>query len=387
MAKKGSEAKSDKDIDIGGPKDLGEMSDARAKIVAKGRKRRASQTISDEVDVDDESMDALIGAEDEQTAVAERMAKAMEDEASGDDDDPEPETKPSNDKQVADQLVDVVIYGRTYSVPQRDIDKAGGLEAYQRIRAANIRFQEAAATRKRAQRQEQELKKREEELKKLEKELKERSSRTASKDAEPPATGAHEEAETKDRAVKVKEIVDGIFSGKEADAEAAIQKILDSVESRPSLSAEQVADMVLEKLNSEQQQSEQQTQDDEEQAFFQESKRRVNQVMREEYSDVMAVPLLRNVALMRFQELRNDPANAGRDWADLAREAGDQAKKIQVTDPEREIETRTAEKRGMPARSTARDRARSDDGKAKPPSNKSHIERLRQRAGLKQPGG
>jgi len=371
------------------PKDPEQMQDVRASISAKGRANR--RKLTEEVNVDDESLAALGLAEtgrspsdtpDETEALAAMVAEAQGEEIT---------RKPAKkaDDPVDVEYVDVVVYDRTHKVPKRDIDAAGGLKAYQMNRASNVRFQQAAAIKQKSDRQLQEIKAREEELARREKELSQHTSRNPSSvpDEELPDQGAQEKAV--ERSDKVKSIVDRIFSGKEEDAARAVEEILDSVEARPSLSADAVAKMVLEQLHSEQRQqqtSQRSTEQDEFAAMQEDNRKRVNHTMRTEYADVMANPLKKNLALLRYQHLVNDPNNAGRDPADIAREAGDQARKVMIDDPDAELENRRAEKRNMPRETSARQTVTPQQEK-RPPSVKSHIERLRQRAALSTSSG
>lgn len=395
MSKKESEksTKSSEPDDHGpetGPKDLAQMSDVRANIVKKAAAKRRTQV--EEVNMDDDSAAVLEQAQQgvspsDDSEEARRLAEHIAKE--GGDDEPEREsrsdargTQREDNDAVADEMQTVVIYGREYKVPTRDIEAAGGLKAYQTSRAANIRFAEAATLRKKVAREQQELERRKQELDQRAKELEQQqTARTSSEDDEPPNQGAHENRE--DRETKVKSIVKRIYGGNEEEAAKAIEDILDSVDHRPALSAQEVADMVLSRLKEEQEQSQRSAKDEAaeaDQIRREEERKQVNHLMRTEFDDVMADPILKDFALVQYRKRMADPNNVGRDAVDIAREAGLAARRVSISDPERELESRRREKRDKPPETSAR-RTAEPEQERKPPSTKAHIERLRKRAG------
>lgn len=365
-----------------GPQNPDELLTKREQIVKKARANR--KNLTDEVNVDDDSM-AVLDAANQDIIRGHRSVEGEEDEA------PEKEAKSEPDKKeqrkdtkgVADPQVDVVVYGRTYKVPQSDIDRAGGTEAYQKSRAASIRMSEASATLQRAQRRQAEIERRERELEEREKRLQERTSRsTGSEDPEPPAQGAREDQDGEHKA-KVKQIVNRIFSGNEEEAASAIEEILASSQGQQA-SPEAVAKMVVEQLKSEQGQQQETTRQEsqpEVDPYYEQERREVNQIMSSEYRDILGDDRRKAYAKFRFNELRNDPDNHGRSLADMARQAGEEARNVGVEDPETQRLVRQEQKREMPSESAARSRA-APEGKPKPPPASEHIRRLRKGAGL-----
>ena len=378
MSKKSSKSVTDKSEPDYGPQDLGGMSDKREAIAKKARESR--KALQDEVNVDDESMAVLSDADD---AIIGSGKKPEEREEKATDNKEQARETKSDDAGVASERVDVVIYGRTYSVPKQDVERAGGIHAYQRDRASRIRMTEASATLQRAQRREQEIRKREEALNSREKQLSERSSQEqgSEESPEPPSKGA--QRSEGDHHEKVKSIVNRIFSGKVDDAEQAIEEILS--ETSQHVDEDAIVAKAVQKLREQEAQERQQAhqqQQDEEQSRADAERAMVNRVMREEFSDVLENDLKLKVARAYFIEKRSKPENTGRDVSDIAREAGEQARKIRLDDPEAERRIRETEKRDMPRESSARNRKAPEDDTPSVASPSQHIERMRKARGL-----
>lgn len=376
-----------------------EMNDRRAEISKKARAKRTKQVedAAEEVEGAEEANELAKMAEEQgldvRTHGEERKPDSDDDSggdksASGEDD--------SGQESVDSDLREVVIYGRTYKVPQKDIDRAGGVEAYQRTRAANIRMEEAAKIEQRLEKRKQDLQRREQEIAERERKAKEAeksheqpSAKTGPEGQEPPDKGAQQKREDGERPDasredRVKNIVKRMYSGKEEDAAAAVEEILSSAENRPQLSPEAVAKMVLQQLDEQKQQQEKERRQEyeERQKVTEEShRRRVNDVMANEYGDVLKNEDKLVIARNRFEKLKGDPTNANRDPEDLAREAGEYARQVRVEPVSKEISRREREKQEMARESSASGKA-ADASEKKVPSPKSHIERLRKRAGI-----
>jgi len=349
-----------------------ERMDVRTKIVAKGRDRRKESLLEVGMDKDTERVfNELNGVDDEDDAEAKDLAKrAAKEQAAA-------KPKPQEESRVAETMQTVVIYGKTYQVPEADIQRAGGLEAYQKQRAASIRMSEASATLQRAQRQKEELDRRQRELDEREKKLREQTSQRP-QGQEPPQQGARQPDE--DRDARVKKIVNGIFSGSEEAAADAIREILSQTEHREDLSAEEVSQRVLAKLEDDKRKERERQQQDE-QARFEAVRSEVNRVMSSEYGDVLKDPDRRAIALSRFERAKKNPSNAGRSLTDLAREAGDYARGFVANTPEAQMAGRVREKQSLPPESSARARMPASD-QPQPLNPKQFIERMRQhRAG------
>jgi len=377
-------------------KDPDQLHTERLSIYKKaGAQRKAEvKRHAEEIGMDAESEEALSHAReslaeggDEAKAVAKAMAEEQEDEPG---DEPESESKGADEKatddRVANDMVEVVIYGRRYQVPQADIDRAGGVEAYQRTRAANMRMAEAAKLEQRARRREQEAARREKELQDREKRQERSSHPEPSKGSEPPDEGA-QQIRKEDRKEQVTAIVERIFSGDKDKASTAIEEILDSVDHKPAVSPEEIAKMAADQLRAEreaEQATAQQEKDSAEAAWEAElssQQQEVNRVMSDEYADILRDDLRLEVARARFNKLRDQPINAGRSLPDIAREAGEFARGINTGSPAQEMQHRRREKENMPRETPARSKAKFSEEK-KVPSAQEHIQRLREARGL-----
>lgn len=377
-----------------------EMADRRAEISKKARAQRTKQVedAAEEVEGGEEANELAKMAEqqglDVRTHGEERKPDDEPDAKA--ETESERETEGSGKENVDADLVDVVIYGRTYKVPKKDIDRAGGIEAYQRTRAANLRMEEAAKIERRLEQRRKELREREQELTDRERKLNEAGksheqppAQTGPEGHEPPDKGAqqkrgNEEGSEVSKEERVSRIVKRMYSGKEEEAAAAIDEILSSVDSKSQLSPEAVAKLVLQQLNEQKQEEEQRRRHDDEErrkAAEESNRRRVNDVMVNEYRDVLGDEDKLVIARSRFEKLKADPTNATRDPEDLAREAGEYARQVRVEPVSKEISRRELEKQNMARESSASGKA-AEASEQKVPSPKSHIERLRKRAGI-----
>lgn len=373
-----------------GPQNPEEMMSNRDKIFSKAREGR--KQLTEEVDIDDASAEVLaeanrqlIGGSEEEIEAAKKYAEESGDGAGEDKGRDRKEARSDgDDKGVESEHVTVVVYGKEYSVPKADVERAGGVDAYQKQRAASVRMSEAAATQQRAQRMLQEAERRQRELEEREKQLTERSSRAGSEDPEPPKQGAHDENRDTDRKTRVKTIVNRIFSGNEEEAAAAIEDILSQTEGRKDVSPEAVAQMAL-RLFHEQQDREQQerrkTQEEQERARYSAEAREVNRMMRSEFSTIMDDPVRRRVAQAYFEEFKADPRNRTRALTDIARDAAEKVQALNIVDAEHERIVRRDEKRLLPSESSARRRAPAEKDTKRPATASEHIQRLRRHSG------
>jgi len=366
-----------------GPQDLGSMAERREEIAKRARAKR--KPLGEEVDVDDDSLAVLHDADSQ--IIGAGKASGDADVDAGEDQNPDSDGRgtKAGDEGIASERVDVVIYGKTYSVPRKDVERAGGIDAYQVDRAARMRMSEASATLQRAQRREQEIRNREEDLERREKQLNERSSRTQESEqgSEPPSEGA--QRSESDHRQKVKSIVDRIFSGRVDDAELAIEEIL--AETSKAVDEDAIVAKAVRKLQEQeqaQQQAERTRQEEERRSRERQDRATVNRVMREEFPDILQDSLKLKVARAYFLEMRSDPKNLDRDIADIARSAGEAARNIRIDDPEAERRIREDEKRDMPSETSARQRKAPEDDKPRIASASQHIKRMRQARGLAQ---
>lgn len=369
-----SPAKSEEEIPAQDPR---QMHDARKALYASARRARKDgiKRNAEEIGVDPSSEEALRGANEDEAQAAAKAIKAQQEEESGHSEE-KATKKPQKD--VDRSMVDVVLFGRSYKVPQADIDRAGGLEAYQKTRAADIRLQEAAALEQRMRLRQREMDQQRASERDQEKEAGNRQTSTqpASDGKELPGQDAQN---APDRKEKVQKIVKRMFSGREDQVSEAVEEILDSSAARPEISAEAVAQQVLAKLKEDQAKADQQSAEATWKAQFEEQRREVNELMSGEFNDVNSHPILRNVAQAAFKEARERPENQGRRLVDMAREAGELARKviIQEDSPER----RRKEKEGSPPPTRAAGRATPADAK-KPMTRSEYVAEMRKRRGL-----
>lgn len=282
----------------------------------------------------------------------------------------EPATQPLTPQRRGDKVA-VTILGQKFIVPQQDIDDAGGVEAYQKRRAADIKLLSIAQ-------QEQYLNER------WQQEEWQRQQR-AQQDANLSEEDGQGKADVSfDPGTARKELLDIVAEGTNEDIEAYLKKLRSRPTPRssqattepPPVSAEQrVAQSELDR---------------------QEESERIeaNQLMRQHYADVLADPELLGLARQRFNALQADGYNIGRTKKELVREAAEfvrgLGRSIVTEQPrqsdglEQERERRITQKRKIPQPSRADDRAtqrRTGEQERKVPSAKEHFFRVRRAQG------
>ena len=277
-----------------------------------------------------------------------------------------------------DARVSVKILGQFYDVPQQDVDDAGGIENYQKNRAATIRIQRAATLEQRA-------------LQALE------DVKTQPPPEQPvadPSTDGHGEADIDS---SYEELMDTVINGDEAgikkwlkgQREAHIREPVETPTPEPetpspAVSSEPVVTETQQEL----------------QRQYKEDMEATNTMMNEEYSDIMQGATAQATKLQRrrladaqdkFQSLVKDPHNEGRSQVDMAREAAHIARKIVYAEednspvPPIELERRTRiEKKKRYPKTSRADRAAPAANRTqenKPPTRKEHMARLRRASG------
>jgi len=242
---------------------------------------------------DDGTVPASFKDSDEVTRDREKLRLAKEQE--------EKSTKPIAGKElsapVPSAIVAVKILGKEYQVPQQDIDDAGGVELYQKSRAANLRLQRIAT---------------------LEKAL-------PPKQTTVPAHGTQQHADPSlkdglDDAdiTRLRErVVDALVDGEDIEAVDRVLKeeLVSRRKSQPQpTQVTNPADstkpnpVVLEaRLELERQQAD--------------DMREANDMMRKDYADIINDGDLLAMARSRFHALSADPNNVGRTQKELSRES------------------------------------------------------------------
>lgn len=232
----------------------------------------------------------------------QEKAKATEEE--GDEEQEEDSAGDSLPHSKPDDIVGVKVLGKEYFVPQQDIDDAGGVELYQKQRAANLRLQRIAT---------------------LERALTEPDDTEEQQADQPnadPSTDGLDKADIKRLRERVVEaMVDGDdLSAVDAVLEEEIEKLSrQQSTSKPETKALQEPERRRKPVAGEAQA--------ELQRLIQEDVQAANVMMREEYSDVMNDPQARARATSRFNALRQLPDNDGRTHKELSREAAEWARK------------------------------------------------------------
>lgn len=309
---------------------------------------------------------------DERVAAAKAMAEGQE-KAREKKAEPEPEEENTKETSSSasdslsapdpDAKVSVVILGKEYAVPQQDIDDAGGIESYQKNRAATIKLQRAATLEKRAHQALQELEQR------------------GSQQSEDPSTDGLDEADIEGLKDK---LLDAVLNGTEEDVNEAIANVAKSrpEPTKPSSTEPAVRPEPSRDVHTETQ--------EELQEQFEADMREANEMMRTEFKDIMNDPDALELARRNFNALIADPANEGRTQKEMSREAAMKVRQFWSkwgkeqprNDIEAERQTRIERKRKLPKPSGADAPAPST---AKPekhiPSRREHFMRLRRMQG------
>ena len=251
----------------------------------------------------------------------------------------------------------VKVYGETYEVPRQDVDDAGGIEAYQKARAANIRLQDLAT-------KEADLRKREKALRDQEK-----RSKPSEKQADPSHADGRGDADAEVDSL-TRELLTTVVDS-EADPDAIKDWVRKNLsEARAKVAAEQAPPSdPAEQQSIELSPAEQELRDE-----MMRDRIAANRMMREEFPDIIAdqrakargdgVDGLFVIARQRYERLARDPSNAGRTQREIAREAALWARRASNTQPaprerrqpnavEEERQQRIVRKRKLPQPSRA----------------------------------
>lgn len=259
-----------------------------------------------------------------------------------------------------EDTVEVKVLGATYQVPRQDVDDAGGVAAYQKQRAANIRFQEAATLEKRARQQLEE--------------------QPVQQQADLPTPDG--ETADADREALREELLDTVANGSEEDIDSWIDKRIAARQQRqaspqPSTPPSEPPPTTEGEDSLERQ--------------WREEVAEANEMMNRDFPDIMGNVDLRVAATAEFNRIKTLPSSYGRTQSELAREAAGLVRKRQSAidrntaqpDPvEAERQTRIERKRAMPQTSRAAQvQAPNVTTERKVPSAKEHIARLRRKSG------
>jgi len=281
-----------------------------------------------------------------------------------------------------DVRVSVKVDGQFYDVPQQDIDDAGGIENYQKNRAATIRLQRAATLERKAQERALQM---------------QQVPVTPPEELTDPPEGGQSEADDVDSLRR--EMMDVVIDGDESQInEWIVNRLQRKREAAAPTPKPQTRRTTTERAEPPIEQSEIQQ---ELKRQYDEDIEATNAMMNEEFPDIMegAKPNASELQRRRladaqeyFRVLTMDPHNVGRTQKEMAREAARRARKIVYPEEHRgpmprieeERQQRVQRKRRLPQPSRA-DRTAPAQPKQDQPTvatAREHLQRLRRHAGL-----
>jgi hypothetical protein len=264
-----------------------------------------------------------------------------------------------------DAMVEVVVLGRTLTVPQQDIDDAGGKSAYQKNRAATIRLQRAATLESKAQ---QKLKLNEEQQYGVQ--------------LDDPSTDGQSDVDIDSLHEEMMDVVvDGTVDEMKAWMKEKLKPKAPPVKPQASTPTRSPEEARIKESEIQEELRQQ----------FEADRVEANEMMQTEYVDIMRDPDLLGLAQQRFNVIKTNPNNEGRSQKEMAREAAQFVRTIGKRlsgdyikpDPiEKDRQERIERKRQLPQQSRADRQAPSAAPQTRQvPTRKEHFLRLRQRAG------
>lgn len=354
------------------PPRIVDQMDARKALYKRGRDTRTTQITNDSAAHPDAAemqaaMDAEVRGETRVEMAPERTRYEERQPA------PPPAAKPPSAN--ANERVTVKVNGKEFDVPKRDVDEAGGVEAYQKRRAAAIVLNETALLRKKAQ---AELA----EAEKIRRDLEGRAAQGAPATREPPPGGTQQPPATGaaggkgDVGAEASEIVKALYSGDPKRAAEAVAKVLTAA--RSGVTPEQVADQALAMLNKRAAEAPGEKREPAVTEFDPAERKAANEMMSREYADVMSNAAARDAATKQFMKLANDPNNAGRSLVEMSREAGEHARATVRPHPRQETIDR---KRTLPPQSAAAGKPPVAVDEPLLPRGSGYVAELRRRSG------
>lgn len=236
---------------------------------------------------------ALQDAEEGKAAAAKKTPEVEDVNDSAPDALPEPEE---------DATVTVTVLGKEYEVPRQDIDDAGGVVPYQKNRAATIKLQRAATLEQRAH-----------------KALEDLEAMRGEQQTEDPSKDGLDEADIDSLREK---LLDTVLDGTEDDINSVIEEIAQSGRPTPpdTESPATGRPKASEAVNTDTQQ--------ELKAAAEADMLEANEMMRNEYKDIMNDPDALDMARRHFNALVADPANEGRTQKEMSRESAEYVRKF-----------------------------------------------------------
>jgi hypothetical protein len=360
--------------------------EARKQLYEKARKRR-QDTVSREAEehIDVERLQAMqeeaSGGEKPDTQIDTNRHDYEEKRGLK---EPEPELEATPEEEIVneeddsadaslqnydpDAKIAVKILGKEYLVPQQDIDDAGGLETYQKSRAATMRLQRVATLDRALQQAGQE----------------QGDAHGEQQETDPSTDGLGEA----DIASLREEVIDAMVG--DDDPTEAVDKVLEKAlrrKPRP-VSSESPSEQPNEVSAAERQIIEDAKR--ELAAEMEADRVSANDMMRREYSDIMGDQELLGLAQQRFSVLMADSNNEGRSQKELARESAEYVRSLGkrlLVQPsggnsiENERQERIKRKKKLPRTSRADAPSAPKPQERKTMSNREYLARLRRMQG------
>jgi hypothetical protein len=284
-----------------------------------------------------------------------------------------------------DEPVTLKVFGQDIVLPKSKVDEMGGEKAAQLYLAADFRNRQST--------QLANLAKEAQDAANAEKQRYEQLQRgiTAGGTTVPPTPVDGTQTPTQGKATEdelraaVKKTVGVMFSGDEQGAEEALTEALAKVRGTTMPTAEEIAEVVLAKVESRRRSEDATRKAEEAQRAADEERKAVNALMATKFGAITSDPELLTATQALFQRERNDPRNAGRSLVSIADSCGMRMAEIagihvgeaeeapQATEVQAEIRTRQHLKRRIPSPSSSSDRAPAGDSEPSYPTKPSDI--------------
>lgn len=348
----------------------------------------------------------LAGEDPDKAPLSEEEIAELEAEARGEtrEQEEEPEGQTTEDverEEVAEEpeepeYVEVKVDGQTHQVPKQEVEERGGLKAYQLERASYARMQRLAE-------QERELTRRQRELEaEAERRLRQgEQSQAGTPDpaqqdqAGPPSDeGARgDDAVSEANKQLVAEVQEQLYSGDPEKAQEAISKLLEAQRGSQSVNEQRLLERLTERLRQtqpaqgeHQQQPEQEREPSEIERQWAELREQQMQearrVLSEDFPDIIENERLRNFARTEYNNMLQDPANAGRSLADIARESAQIVRReMGLRSPKERLDARRDQKRRIPQTKRTTKRRKEPESGPRPPSRKQYLDMMRRARG------
>lgn len=275
------------------------------------------------------------------------------------------------------ERVTVKVNGKEMTVPKRDVDEAGGTEAYQKRRAAAIAHGEAVNDRTLAKAD------REEAARILEEARKRGASAPATSAADPASgtapSGQDAPGSADDVQRKAESIAKLLYAGDPAKAAQGVAEILRASSNPATLDPEVVAQQVLQKLGNQNRSATAGAAENSPEISTRKYEiQRANEMFAKDYSEIDKDPELRQLAKTKYKELESKAENVGRDPIDIAREVGEYVQE-KYLDPRKGVRERKREL--LTPQPTGTTRALAEEDEPLLPRGSAYVEHLQRRRG------